>query len=391
MKKAIWLVVVFCVVWPFVTAHSGVRVVVGAEQMRSYLPLLEGRRVGVVTNHTGVVLNRHLVDTLLARGVDVEVVFAPEHGFRGNAGAGDHIADEKDPATGLDIVSLYGKNRKPSPADIKRCEVVVFDIQDVGLRFYTYLSTLHYVMEACAEGGVPLVLLDRPNPNGMYVDGPLLDTTRHRSFVGMHPIPVVHGMTLGELAGMINGEGWLAGGVQCDLTVVSCRNYYHSHRYQLPVPPSPNLPNMHSVYLYSSLCYFEATPVSIGRGTDFPFQVYGHPAMKGPFEFTPQPNSGAPNPPQKGVLCHGQDLRGAPSYKPVFGGGIDLSYLIDAYRQIGDEKFLTPFFEKLIGVDWVRPMIESGCSADEIKAQWQDDVERFRQQRKPYLLYHDEK
>jgi uncharacterized protein YbbC (DUF1343 family) len=372
-----------------VVTEAEARARVGAERMESYLPLLEGKRVGVVTNHTGIVGCRHLVDTLLARGIDIELVFAPEHGFRGNAGAGDHIADEKDLATGLDIVSLYGKNRKPRSADIARCEVVVFDIQDVGVRFYTYLSTLHYVMEACAEGGVPLVLLDRPNPNGMYVDGPVLDTVRYRSFVGMHPIPVVHGMTFGELAGMINGKGWLAGGMQCDLTVVSCKNYTHATRYELPVRPSPNLPNGRSIYLYPSLCYFEATAVSVGRGTDFPFQVYGHPAMKGTFEFMPQPNEGAPNPPQKGMLCHGRDLRREPADETVIARGIDLLYLIDAYRQIGGEKFLTPFFEKLIGVDWVREMIVAGYSAKEIKARWKGDVEQFIVERKPYLIYEE--
>jgi uncharacterized protein YbbC (DUF1343 family) len=386
LKKALITLLLICLAVSITEA----RVVVGAERMEHYLPLLDGRRVGVVTNHTGVVQGRHLVDTLLARGVDIEVVFAPEHGFRGNLGAGDHVASENDPTTGLDIVSLYGNRRKPSPADIARCDVVVFDIQDVGLRYYTYLSTLHYVMEACAQGGVPLVLLDRPNPNGMYVDGPLLDTARHRSFVGMHPIPVVHGMTFGELAGMINGKGWLAGGVECDLRVVPCENYTHSTRSELPVRPSPNLPNQRSIYLYPSLCYFEATTVSVGRGTDFPFQVYGHPAMKGDFTFTPQPNGGAPNPPQKGVVCHGCDLRQMPDNEAVIAHGIDLSYLIDAYRQIGDEKFLSSFFEKLIGVDWVRGMIVEGRSADQIEARWRRDVERFLQERKPYLIYEED-
>jgi uncharacterized protein YbbC (DUF1343 family) len=385
LKKTLFTLLFLCLAVSAVEA----RVRVGAERMELYVPLLEGKRVGVVTNHTGVVAGRHLVDTLLARGVTIEVVFAPEHGFRGNVGAGDHLGDEKDPATGLDIVSLYGARRKPSAADIARCEVVVFDIQDVGLRYYTYLSTLHYVMEACAEGGVPLVVLDRPNPNGMYVDGPVLNTARHRSFVGMHPIPVVHGMTFGELAGMINGKGWLAGGVQCRLVVVPCEGYTHSTRYELPVRPSPNLPNQRSVYLYPSLCYFEATAVSVGRGTDFPFQMYGHPAMTGSFAFTPQPNEGAPNPPQKGVVCHGRDLRENPDNETIIARGIDLSYLVDAHRQLGGEKFLSPFFEKLIGVDWVRGMIVEGHSAEAIEARWQGDVEQFKQQRKPYLLYEE--
>jgi uncharacterized protein YbbC (DUF1343 family) len=346
---------------------ASAQITAGAERMNEYIPLLAGRRAGVVTNHTGTVGGRHLVDTLLSRGIDIELVFAPEHGFRGTATAGQHVGDDKDPATGLEIVSLYGANRKPCPKDISRCEVMIFDIQDVGCRFYTYLSTMHYVMEACAEGGVPLVVLDRPNPNGMYVDGPILDTAKHRSFVGMHPIPVVHGMTLGELARMINGERWLAGGVQCNLTVIQCEGYTRDMRYVLPLAPSPALPNMRAVYLYPSLCYFEATKVSLGRGTDHPFQMLTYP---------------------DGTII---DLRTEPSDDEIIEGGIDLSCLIEAYRAIGDGpnggKPLTRFFENLIGVDWVREMIEKGHSAAEIKACWTGDVERFKAQRKPYLLY----
>jgi uncharacterized protein YbbC (DUF1343 family) len=346
---------------------AAARIVVGAERMNRYLPLVEGRRVGVVTNHTGMVGGRHLVDTLLARGVDVELVFAPEHGFRGTAAAGEHVDNSKDPATGLEIVSLYGANRKPRPEQIKRCEVVLFDIQDVGCRFYTYLSTMHYVMEACAEAGVPLVVLDRPNPNGMYVDGPVLDVARHRSFVGMHPIPVVHGMTLGELARMINGEKWLAGGVRCELTVIPCEGYTREMRYVLPVAPSPALPNMRAVWLYPSLCYFEATAVSLGRGTDFPFQMLTYP---------------------NGTVV---DLRTAPGDDAVIAGGIDLGWLIEARRAVGDrpggKKFLTSFFENLMGVGWVREMIESGHTAAEIRARWTPDVTRFKQQRLKYLIY----
>jgi uncharacterized protein YbbC (DUF1343 family) len=361
------LIIAIAAITSCVAEPAPVRLTVGAEHTEKYLPLLKGRRVGVVSNHTGMVESRHLVDTLLALGVDVELVFAPEHGFRGTATAGEHIDNTRDGATGLEIVSLYGANRKPRAADIERCDVMIFDIQDVGCRFYTYLSTLHYVMEACAESGVPLVVLDRPNPNGMYVDGPILDTARHRSFVGMHPIPVVHGMTLGELAGMINGEKWLAGGVRCDLTVIPCEGYTRDMRYELPTSPSPALPNMRAVYLYPSLCYFEATAVSLGRGTDAPFQVLTYP---------------------DGTVV---DLRVLPADEDVIAGGIDLSYLIDAYSTIGNtpggKKFLSSFFENLIGVDWVREMIETGCSAAEIRTRWTNDVEIFKQQRTKYLIY----
>ncbi|MDR2912544.1 MAG: DUF1343 domain-containing protein [Alistipes sp.] len=359
MKKLLLSLVVFAFAAPV-----SARVVVGAGRMGEYLPMLEGRRVGVVTNHTGVLDGRHLVDTLLARGVRIEAIFAPEHGFRGTAVAGEHVDDSRDAATGLPVISLYGANRKPRAADFKRYDVIVFDIQDVGCRFYTYLSTMYYVMETCAETGVPLVVLDRPNPNGMYVDGPILDVSKHRSFVGMLPVPVVHGMTLGELARMINGEGWLAGGVQCELTVVACEDYKRDMRYVLPVAPSPGLPNMRAVLLYPSLCYFEATKVDLGRGGEASFQLLTYP---------------------DGTTV---DLRSAPSDDAVISGGIDLKYLTEAFRAIGGgEKFLSSFFELLMGVDWVRPMIEAGRPAAEIEARWADDVARFTEQRRPYLIY----
>jgi uncharacterized protein YbbC (DUF1343 family) len=359
------------------------QITVGAQRMDRYLPLLANKRVGIITNHTGTIGGRHLVDTLLARGVRVELVFAPEHGFRGTAAAGEHVSSTRDAATGLEIVSLYGANRKPTPGQIGRCDVVLFDIQDVGCRFYTYLSTMHYAMEACAEGGKPFIVLDRPNPNGMLVDGPVLDTARHRSFVGMHPIPVLHGMTLGELARMINGEGWLTvgrnkpagrsvSGVQnstggrnsCDLTVIECQGWTREARYELPISPSPALPNMRSVYLYPSLCYFEATKVSVGRGGEWPFQVLTRP---------------------DGAVV---DLRTVPTDDAVIARGIDLSYLIDAWcAGGGDPKFLSSFFERLIGVGWVREMIVAGCTAEEISARWAGDVARFRREREPYLIY----
>ena len=365
------------------------RIETGAEQTRRYLPLLEGRRVGIMTNHTGTVGRTHLVDTLRSLGVDIRVVFAPEHGFRGQADAGESVASYRDRKTGIDVVSVYGSTKRPPDSIMQRLDVLLFDIQDVGLRYYTYLSSMHYLMEACAANGKRLIVLDRPNPNGFYVDGPVLEA-KHRSFVGMHPIPVVHGMTLGELARMIDGEGWLRDGLRCKLTVIPCRGYTHRSRYRLPTAPSPNLPNMRAVYLYPSLCFFEGTPVSLGRGTDFPFQAYGHPELQGDFSFTPRSNAGAKNPPLKDKLCHGVDLRTSPSDERIWERGVDLGYVIDCYRQLNlGEKFFTPMFDRLTGTDYVRQMILQGAGADRIKARWADDVERFKQTRKPYLLYEE--
>ena len=365
------------------------RIETGAEQTGRYLPLLEGRRVGIMTNHTGTVGRTHLVDTLRSLGVDIRVVFAPEHGFRGQADAGESVASYRDRKTGIDVVSVYGSTKRPPDSVMQRLDVLLFDIQDVGLRYYTYLSSMHYLMEACAANGKRLIVLDRPNPNGFYVDGPVLEA-KHRSFVGMHPIPVVHGMTLGELARMIDGEGWLRDGLRCKLTVIPCRGYTHRSRYRLPTAPSPNLPNMRSVYLYPSLCFFEGTPVSLGRGTDFPFQAYGHPELQGDFSFTPRSNAGAKNPPLKDKLCHGVDLRTAPSDERIWERGVDLGYVIDCYRQLNlGEKFFTSMFDRLTGTDYVRQMILQGAGADRIKARWADDVERFKQTRKPYLLYEE--
>ena len=365
------------------------RIETGAEQTGRYLPLLEGRRVGIMTNHTGTVGRTHLVDTLRSLGVDIRVVFAPEHGFRGQADAGESVASYRDRKTGIDVVSVYGSTKRPPDSIMQRLDVLLFDIQDVGLRYYTYLSSMHYLMEACAANGKRLIVLDRPKPNGFYVDGPVLEA-KHRSFVGMHPIPVVHGMTLGELARMIDGEGWLRDGLRCKLTVIPCRGYTHRSRYRLPTAPSPNLPNMRAVYLYPSLCFFEGTPISLGRGTDFPFQTYGHPKLQGDFSFTPRSNAGAKNPPLKDKLCHGVDLRTAPSDERIWERGVDLGYVIDCYRQLNlGEKFFTPMFDRLTGTDYVRQMILQGAGADRIKARWADDVERFKQTRKPYLLYEE--
>lgn len=366
------------------------RVVVGAERTGEYYPALKGQRVAVFSNHTGMVGDRHLVDMLVADGVNVVTIFSPEHGFRGDADAGEHVAGSVDPKTGIKISSLYdGKSGRPSDESMHSFDVLLVDIQDVGLRFYTYYISMVKLMDACAEFGRPVIVLDRPNPNGHYIDGPILDM-KYKSGVGWLPIPVVHGLTLGELARMVNGEHWLPEDRVCDLTVVPCLNYTHQTHYVLPVPPSPNLPNMRAVYLYPSTCYFEATPVSLGRGTDWPFQVYGHPNMKGyDFSFTPRSVPGAKNPPQLNKKCYGVDLTGLTD-EEIWAKGLNLEYVIDAYRNLNlDDHFFRSFFEKLIGVDYVRRMIEEGKSADEIKAMWHDDVEKFREQRRPYLLYEE--
>ena len=370
------------------SAQPGKTVVTGAERTSAYIKTLKGKRVALFSNQTGVVGSRHVLDVLLDNGIDVTIIFSPEHGFRGTADAGEKVSSSTDEKTGTPIYSLYGvKGGAPDDEAMTKFDVLVSDIQDVGLRFYTYYVTMVKLMDRCAEFGKQMIVLDRPNPNGMYVDGPVLDM-KYKSGVGALPIPVVHGMTLGELALMANGEGWLKDGRKCKLKVVACKGYTHRTRYRLPVAPSPNLPNMTAVYLYPSLCYFEATPVSLGRGTDKPFQQFGHPAMKHySYAFTPESRPGAKNPPQLGQRCYGRDLS-ALSDDNIISRQIDLSYLIEAYRSVGlGDKFFTSFFEKLIGVDWVRTMIEEGRTADEIKARWAPDVEKFKKQRKPYLLY----
>lgn len=369
-------------------AQETARVVLGNERTAEYYPLLKGKRVALFGNHTSLRGGTHLLDALLADSIRVVAVFSPEHGFRGKADAGEKVGSSVDSRTGVPILSLYdGKDKRPSAASMKKFDVLLADIQDVGLRFYTYYITLCRLMDACAEYGKSVIVLDRPNPNGHYVDGPVLDM-KYKSGVGWLPIPVVHGMTLGELARMVNGEGWLPEGRTCRLTVVPCLNYTHQTRYDLPVPPSPNLPNMKAIYLYPSLCPFEGTVVSLGRGTDKPFQIYGHPDMKGySYSFTPRSVPGAKNPPLLGKRCHGTDLSGK-SDEELRREGLNLTYVIDAYRNlnIGD-RFFTSFFELLVGTRYVRRMIEEGRSADEIRARWMPDVERFKEQRRPYLLY----
>ena len=363
---------------------------VGAELTACYFPLLEGKRVAVMTNQTGIAGDEHLVDLLLRHNHNLVGIFSPEHGFRGTADAGEHVSSSVDEKTGIPIWSLYGSgNGKPSAEKMKAFDILVFDLQDVGLRFYTYYASMARLMDACAEHGKKMIVLDRPNPNGMYVDGPILDM-KHKSGVGWLPIPVVHGMTLGELALMINGEGWLPEKRVCDLTVIPCENYTHQTRYVLPIAPSPNLPNNHAIYLYPSTCLFEGTVMSLGRGTPYPFEVYGHPNYKGSaFSFTPRSMPGARKPPLLNKKCYGVDLRELPD-EQIITAGFDLSYLIDAYRNLNiGNKFFTSFFEKLVGVDYIRQEIIAGKTAEEISKRWHCEVEQFKQQRKPYLLYEE--
>lgn len=361
---------------------------VGAARTDQYLDKLKGKRVALLSNHTGMVDDEHTLDLLLRNGVNVTTIFSPEHGFRGSADAGEHVTSSVDEATGIPIASLYdGKTRMPSAATMGKFDVIVTDLQDVGLRFYTYYITMMDLMNAAAKYDKEFIVFDRPNPNGMTVDGPVLDM-KYRSGVGRLPIPAVHGMTLGELALMINGEGWLNGGAKTDLTVVPVEGYTHSTRYELPVAPSPNLPDMKSVYLYPSTCLFEGTVMSLGRGTDRPFQMYGHPDMKGgDFVFTPESRKGAKNPPLLGQKCNGVDLGGLDD-ETIIAAGMDPTYVIDAYNRMGKPaKFFTNFFNLLAGSDELRRQIESGMSADSIKALWQPGIEKFRKQRAPYLLY----
>jgi uncharacterized protein YbbC (DUF1343 family) len=368
---------------PAATVEEPPALEVGALQFERYLPLLEGQRVALVVNHTSMAGNMHLADTLKALGVNLVKIFAPEHGFRGTADPGEHIEDGVDRKLGLPVVSLYGNNRKPTPAQLEDVDIAVFDIQDVGTRFYTYISTLHYVMEACAESGKKVVVLDRPNPNG-YVDGPMLDTA-FRSFVGMHPIPVVHGLTVGELARMINGEGWLAGGLECELEVIPVTGWSRDEFYSCPVRPSPNLPNDQAIRLYPSLCFFEGTVISVGRGTQTPFQVIGNPLLTDmPYHFTPVSIEGMmKNPPFENQVCYGLDLRDVP-VEPR----LNIQYVIDMYNAYPDKKnFFTRYFNTLAGNDILRQQIEAGVSEAEIRESWKPGLEAYLQMREKYLLY----
>jgi uncharacterized protein YbbC (DUF1343 family) len=355
--------------------------VLGAERTNIYLPLLKNKKIAVVGNQTSMIANTHLVDSLLSLKVNVVKVFSTEHGFRGKADAGAKIEDETDEKTGLPIISLYGKNKKPTTEQLKGIEFLLFDIQDVGARFYTYISTLHYVMEAAAENNIKVIILDRPNPNGHYIDGPIREKA-FESFVGMHPIPIVHAMTIGEYAQMINGEKWIAR--QCDLTVIEMENYTHDMSYDLPIKPSPNLPNSRSINLYPSLCLFEGTNVSLGRGTEYPFQHFGAPYLKSNYSFTPKSGEGSKSPPHENKKCYGTDLRFQDNYLEE----INLNWLIESYNNCPEkEKFFNNFFDKLAGTDKLRLQIIEGKTVKEIKESWQEGLNEFKKIRNKYLLY----
>ncbi|MBK7569545.1 MAG: DUF1343 domain-containing protein [Bacteroidetes bacterium] len=373
-------------------------ILTGADQTELWLPLIKGKYISCVVNQTSVIGKTHLVDSILSTGVNVVNIFAPEHGFRGTEDAGATILNSKDTKTGLQVISLYGSNKKPQWNDIADAEIIIFDIQDVGARFYTYISTLHYVMEACAENKKQLIILDRPNPNGFYVDGPVLEK-EFSSFVGMHPVPIVHGMTIGEYAQMINGEKWLANGVQCDLIVIPCKNYDHKKYYEVKIPPSPNLKSMKAIYLYPSLCLFEGTNVSVGRGTDNPFELFGSPYLEKYFKnnitFTPITKPGSKTPPFMNQQCYGFEYSKMDLLlirKGISEQGLGLTDLITSYRSFSEkDKFFLPnnFFNKLAGNDELMQQLKAGLSVGEIQLSWQDDLMAFKEIRKKYLLYPD--
>ncbi|SDS69162.1 DUF1343 domain-containing protein [Gramella sp. MAR_2010_147] len=370
------------------TASS--EIILAANRTEAYLPLLKNKRIGFVGNQTSIIKTEkgdytHLVDSLISLNVKIQKVFAPEHGFRGTADAGEAIKDGIDTKTGLPVVSLYGDSKKPSKESLKDIDLMIFDIQDVGARFYTYISSLHYIMEACAENNISLLIMDRPNPNGHYIDGPILEP-KYSSFVGMHPIPVVHGMTIGEYAKMINGEKWLKNEVQCDLQIIEMKNYDHSKLYSLPVKPSPNLPNDKSINLYSSLCFFEGTNVNAGRGTSNQFQVFGSPFLDKDFfnySYTPQPMDGAKYPKHSGKECYGKDLTNTGHLS-----SLNLDWLIEAYHNTSNKsEFFNSFFTKLAGTERLQKQIEAGKSSEEIRASWQDGLDNFIKTRNKYLSY----
>ena len=369
--------------------HAQTPLSVGAQQTEHYLPILKNKNIGIVANQTTVIFKEegytHLVDSLLSLNIAVKKVFAPEHGFRGTADAGETIKDGIDSGSGVPIVSLYGANKKPNAKILEGLDLIIFDVQDVGARFYTFLSTLHYMMETCANLGITVVVLDRPNPNGHYVDGPILDLN-FSSFVGMHPVPIVHGMTVGEYAKMINGEGWLSKGVQCDLKVIPVKNYTHQTAYELPIKPSPNLPNATAINLYPSLCLFEGTNVSMGRGTELQFQIFGSPFLKSvdySYEFTPKPNVGAKYPVYENKICTGLNLKNHSNLSQI-----ELKWLLDAFQNTENKaEFFNPFFTKLAGQKLLQKQIEMGMNSDQIRDSWKTDLERYKLLRVPYLLY----
>jgi len=355
---------------------------VGAEQLDLYLPILKNKNIALVVNHTSLINSTHLADTLLKLNIVIKKIFSPEHGFRGEADAGETVKNSVDIKTNLPLISLYGKNKKPSQEQLNDIDIIIFDMQDVGARFYTYSSTMHYVMETCAEQKKKVIILDRPNPNGEYIDGPVLDL-KYKSFVGLNPIPIIHGLTLGEMALMINGEGWLKDNVKCDLEIIKIKNYKHHQKYILPIRPSPNLPNQQSIKLYPSLCLFEGTVISVGRGTDFPFQVLGGvDSTYGNFTFTPQSNAGNKAPLNKNTKCFGLDFRN--EVNTIF----TLKFLIEFYQKCIDKpKFFNKYFDTLAGTDSLRKQIIEGLTEQQIKTTWQANLEKYKILRKKYLLY----
>jgi uncharacterized protein YbbC (DUF1343 family) len=389
MKRFQFILFTLAIITPFSFCFSYQKdPIPGSYQIELYRDMIEGKSVAVVANQTSMIGKTHLVDNLLSIGIKISMIFSPEHGFRNMADAGERIGNGKDPETGITLISLYGTKLKPTASDLAGIDVVIFDVQDVGARFYTYISTLHYVLESCAENHVKCLVLDRPNPNGFYFDGNVLDTA-YSSFVGMDPVPIVHGMTVGEYAQMINGERWLKSGVRCDLTVIKCKDYSHKTLYELPVKPSPNLPNQTSVYLYPSLCFFEGTVISCGRGTSFPFQTFGNPDLpdRG-FSFIPESVPGAKKPLLLGIKCYGTDLRDAIKKKLVPKPKLNLDWVIGAYNDYPNkDKFFKPYFDVLAGGPVLREQIQKGMTAKEIRATWKDGLKKFSKIRKKYLLY----
>lgn len=373
------------------TKHSKEVIQPGAYQTSEYFKFLHNKKIGLVINQTSCIGNTNIADSLIRAGFQVQKIFAPEHGFRGQADAGEEIKDGIDLKTGVQIISLYGNKKIPSNEDLKNIDILIFDIQDVGVRFYTYISTLHYIMEASAKNGIPLIVLDRPNPLGFYIDGPVL-VLKYASFVGMHPIPIVYGLTIGELAQMINGESWLKTDKKCGLKIVTCKNYDHSKFYELPIAPSPNLRTQRSILLYPSLCLFEGTKVSVGRGTEYPFEVYGYPGYSGGnINFTPIPTTGAKDPLYNGLVCNGFSLNNLPISDLISDKSIKLNYLLDMYQTSSKSDFFLPnnFFNKLAGNEILQEQIKSGMNVEQIRSTWKSELEKYNLIRKKYLLYKD--
>lgn len=362
----------------------------GADQTNKYLPLLEGKRVGLVVNQTAEIDGVNLVDTLKSAGVNIKAIFGPEHGFRGDADAGEKVGNYIDKKSGIPVISLYGSKKAPSKEDLKDLDILIFDIQDVGARFYTYTITMSDVMQACAENNTPLMILDRPNPIGDFIDGPILDSA-FKSGVGMHQIPITHGLTVAEFAKMVNGENWLKNNLKCKLTIIEMLNYDHSKEYALPVKPSPNLPNMLSIYLYPSTCLFEGTAISQGRGTMDPFQILGHPSLKDKYSFSFKPVSikgMSKNPPLENQICYGIDFRNMPIEEARNKKQLDLKLLIELYNAFPEkDKFFTPFFNKLAGTDQLMKQVKEGKTEEEIRETWKAGLKKYKETRKKYLLY----